>query len=237
MDKQWLEENYVQGGMTFAELSSRIGGRSKAYRLLKKHGVVKRKTRPKYEIDREDLRLRYCEMLMDVHDIAAQYGCSVDQVKELCSRYGFKRGSDFMKTEACRSRFSREWSQESRDALSVSKSALNDGYSRWGQDGRTYIHRKIAQELLGRRLGRNEVVHHMDEVKTNHLPSNLLVIERDTHAALHITLKRNPGMDQVAWLAKNGFKVERLGDYENQESHTLKKWLNATQRGDSVGSD
>lgn len=60
-------------------------------------------------------------------------------------------------------------------------------------EGRTYTkrlgrheHRIVAEEMLGRSLKKNEVVHHIDGNKKNNHPSNLLVLpSQREHAALH----------------------------------------------------
>lgn len=38
-----------------------------------------------------------------------------------------------------------------------------------------YLHRIIAEQTLGRKLKPGEVVHHLDEDKTNNSPENLVV--------------------------------------------------------------
>ena len=38
-----------------------------------------------------------------------------------------------------------------------------------------YLHRIIAEQSIGRKLKRGEVVHHLDEDKTNNSPDNLVV--------------------------------------------------------------
>lgn len=48
-------------------------------------------------------------------------------------------------------------------------------------------HRHIMEELLGRKLGPNEIVHHKDGNKLNNDPSNLEVMSRSEHARLHQT--------------------------------------------------
>ncbi|WP_366930937.1 HNH endonuclease [Microcoleus sp. bin38.metabat.b11b12b14.051] len=38
-----------------------------------------------------------------------------------------------------------------------------------------YLHRVIAEQNLGRSLRQGEIVHHLDEDKTNNSPENLIV--------------------------------------------------------------
>ena len=59
-------------------------------------------------------------------------------------------------------------------------------YRRVNKDGVVLLeHRAIMEELLGRPLRSNEVVHHIDGDKHNNEPSNLMVVSREEHARIH----------------------------------------------------
>lgn len=63
----------------------------------------------------------------------------------------------------------------------------NKGYRRLGRDkGRRLEHIYIAEQRLGRRLFKDEVVHHKDGNKQNNSLENLVVLTRSAHAKLHI---------------------------------------------------
>lgn len=51
--------------------------------------------------------------------------------------------------------------------------------------GWVYEHVMIAEEMIGRRLRDDEVVHHLDGDRTNNRYSNLLVLENGQHSKLH----------------------------------------------------
>ena len=62
-------------------------------------------------------------------------------------------------------------------------------------NGRTYAkfhgrheHRLVAESLLGRKLKRGEVVHHIDGDKRNNHPENLMVMTAVEHNRLHMKL-------------------------------------------------
>ncbi len=44
----------------------------------------------------------------------------------------------------------------------------------------------VAEECLNRKLKLDELVHHIDNNKTNNAPSNLLVLTRSKHSKLHV---------------------------------------------------
>lgn len=46
-------------------------------------------------------------------------------------------------------------------------------------------HRIVAEKMLGRKLKKDEVVHHIDGNKRNNDESNLMIVTRSEHAKLH----------------------------------------------------
>ena len=44
-------------------------------------------------------------------------------------------------------------------------------------------HRVIAEEIIGRKLLKNEIVHHKNGIKTDNKPENLAILTRDRHPA------------------------------------------------------
>lgn len=64
------------------------------------------------------------------------------------------------------------------------------GYPRWKDSGKL-VHRTVASNMVGGLIGRGRVVHHKDGNKSNFRKSNLAVMTRRSHSALHARKKRN----------------------------------------------
>lgn len=62
-----------------------------------------------------------------------------------------------------------------------------DGYWLIAVDGkRVREHRIVAEKMLGRKLEKHEIVHHVDGDKLNNRPENLMVLQSNTeHRAIH----------------------------------------------------
>jgi hypothetical protein len=52
-----------------------------------------------------------------------------------------------------------------------------------------HTHRIVAEQMLGRSLKKDEIVHHIDGNKRNNNPSNLMVMTQSEHCRLHFTKK------------------------------------------------
>ena len=55
--------------------------------------------------------------------------------------------------------------------------------------GYCWMHRRIAEEVLGRKLKTNEVVHHVDLDPDNNKLSNLMIMSRSMHGRLHAYIR------------------------------------------------
>lgn len=54
-----------------------------------------------------------------------------------------------------------------------------------------YEHVVVAEEMLQRKLNKDEVVHHLDSNRSNNSPDNLLVMSYSSHLKLHRWLDKN----------------------------------------------
>ncbi len=74
-------------------------------------------------------------------------------------------------------------------------------YEPYGNEGRKYYknsdgkftHRAVAEQKIGRKLTKGEVVHHIDLDKFNNCEENLLILSNSQHLALHRQLESVAG--------------------------------------------
>lgn len=63
----------------------------------------------------------------------------------------------------------------------------NEGYPMIAfGDKRMYLHRIVAEMIIGRELTSDDIIHHKDENKWNCNPDNIEVVSRSTHMKIHV---------------------------------------------------
>lgn len=82
-----------------------------------------------------------------------------------------------------------------------------------GGKNKTYEHRQIASNVLGRELSRDEHVHHIDKNRKNNELSNLLVLSSVDHSHLHVAMRKQHGLDQRQWLLEQNVSFEDLQNH------------------------
>ena len=65
-------------------------------------------------------------------------------------------------------------------------------------NGYAYEHRVVAERMIGRRLEPWEEVHHLNHVRSDNRPENLLVLSGTDHAALHNAIRERDGEGRFA---------------------------------------
>lgn len=70
-------------------------------------------------------------------------------------------------------------------ALKVIEKYRGTGTKTYVKENGRHQHRLVAEQILGRKLKENEIVHHKDNNKKNNDPSNLEVMTQAEHAREH----------------------------------------------------
>lgn len=111
--------------------------------------------------------------------------CSVDHLR----KWNSERMSDYNKSK---NPMNKKWTKKMRlkkreqvlDRVGKGEKAYNKFLGR-------HEHRVVAERMLGRKLKKNEVVHHIDLNKQNNAEKNLVVLPSNSeHSHLHQILKK-----------------------------------------------
>lgn len=77
---------------------------------------------------------------------------------------------------------------------------VSGGYRKFRKNGiQRCEHILLAETVLGRSLGKNEVVHHVDGNKLNNAPSNLVICTRSYHALIHQRMRAIEASGNPNW--------------------------------------
>ena len=106
------------------------------------------------------------------------------------------------------------------------------GYRVISRKGRKnlYEHRVVMEEMLGRSLASNEVVHHRDGNRSNNSPDNLQLMTRGQHDQNKDGIKRyfntGPLCEEAAQaLHKLGWSKSKIGRAIRVDHRTICRWL------------
>jgi len=85
----------------------------------------------------------------------------------------------------------RRFLQGHNSRLKVSRGWIDQGHRFISVDGeRIAEHRHVVEQREGRKLGRDEIIHHVDGDPINNQPGNLMILTRSEHMRLHMAGRR-----------------------------------------------
>lgn len=115
---------------------------------------------------------------MTIVEIAALHGCSTCPVKKALRRLGLSRPAKPRQGV---------FDGDKNPAWSGGRRQRRDGYIEvWTLAGARLEHQVVMERKLGRPLKSGEVVHHLDENKSNNDPSNLKLTTQSDHIRHHL---------------------------------------------------
>lgn len=136
------------------------------------------KAHNKLDIPVGELVARYAESKTAVSELAEKYGCSINTLYDRLAKAGISRRSN----------------SDAHAGLQVGDKNPNykggfidcAGYRAISQNNRQRrAHRVAMEEIIGRPLADDEVVHHINGDKSDNSPSNLMLMTDSEHRELH----------------------------------------------------
>jgi len=99
---------------------------------------------------------------------------------------------DYGERKFCSHQCYANWHQgENHSLFNPEGSQRDDGYIRIAVNGRrTYLHRYLMEQKLGRRLNKEEHVHHLDGDNENNTLENLSLTNNPEHRKLHSKIQK-----------------------------------------------
>lgn len=211
-DAAWLREQYEGKKLDAIEIAAIVGcERSSVIRAMKRHGIQtrrygNRKTKFPQLLDRDWLASEMATKTLK--QIAAELGTSVGAVGYFASKHGLadSRG----RGAAISAGLAKKYPEGRRGAAASNwrggRRYNADGYillykpehPRANRGGAVFEHIVVAEEQLGRLLEPGEIVHHLNHVKDDNRPENLVVKTRGQHVREHF----DAGRDVVALRAE-----------------------------------
>lgn len=198
-DRDWLLEQYIENRRTMSAIADELGvDKTTVSRAMRFHGIKSagKGRRPQHpqlsdpEWLREQLRTK------TLRQIAGEIGASVGAVGYYVGKIAPYPGS---KSEAVRAGLAKRFPNGRSGADSSNwrggRPQKNEGgYVRVyapnhprASGGRVFQHILVAEQTLGRAIGRDEVVHHINHVKDDNRPENLAVMTNGEHVAWHFS--------------------------------------------------
>ncbi len=110
-------------------------------------------------------------------EISNEFGCSTYPIAKALKNLGLKRPAAPRKGIQSGSK---------NPAWKGGRRKRTDGYiAIWTEDGERLEHQIIAENMLGRPLYSNEIVHHKNHKRDDNRPENLEVMTQSDHIKLH----------------------------------------------------
>jgi len=196
-DSAWLTDQVVNQHKNCAQIARELGiaNRSAVNRAVKKLGLSDKVTRTKYpELSNKEWLIEQLRTKTLVQ-IADEIGTTSGNVADRVRRYGLSVSNS--KSEAVKAslkkRFPEGRYKEKSSNWKGGRRLVNGYIKVYAPDhpdstqGAIFEHRLVASQKLGRRLTKDEVVHHINGNKQDNRPDNLEVHTRGEHFHQHYT--------------------------------------------------
>lgn len=99
---------------------------------------------------------------------------------------------------------------------------LMKGHPRANDGGYVFEHIVVVEKMIGRYLMKGEVVHHLNGIKDDNRPDNLVIEKRSDHSRDHKKLR-------IEELKKCGFRLEKMAG-----GRLTGYWIKENKNGDII---
>jgi hypothetical protein len=211
-DGEWLRTEYLEKNRSSSAIAKEIGcDKGTVCRALKRIGVLTRVRTSRYPQlnDYDWLKEKYIIEGLSLNEIARQVGSTNGNVWTHLKQQNIPIRTD---SEGLAKKYPTRRLGELASNWRGGRRTIQHGYiyvykpdhPNATKSGAVMEHRLIAEKKLGRYLTKDEVVHHIDEDKTNNDPDNLMVMSRYHHKTLHGVIDiLNSNEEEVKQLLRN----------------------------------
>jgi len=193
--KEEVEQLYYNDGLTIEELLPYLGCKSTitASRILENMGIdtdsnKRRSVAVRNGITNDELKdfliREYIWNQRSINSLAKELNVSHAIVAKYLVKFNIPKRKKLEQIAI-------QPSATYKGGISIKEGYVNILTNENGKKGKyQYQHRIIVEQQLGRKLKKNEVVHHIDGNKQNNVLTNLIVLSNTDHMKLHGLLRR-----------------------------------------------
>ena len=193
LTKDELLAIYNQEGMTIKKMCKIVGCKSDMTmsKILRQNGIDTNRNK-KLSFNKRGRRTdeEFAEFLIEEYinkkrsmtSIAKELNISWIVVSSYLDKYGIPKRN---KSEQQQGKGSSNWKGGRRIKSNGYVELYMTSHPKANKRKCIYEHQYVAEQMIGRLLKDNEVVHHIDRNKSNNDPSNLVIMTKQEHSQLH----------------------------------------------------
>lgn len=197
-----LKHLYLEENLTLKQMCEHMGCKSEitASKILRESGIdtnrnQMRSLKTRKGMSDDDFKVYLIDLYenqnLSLIKIADHLGITQTALRRYFKKYNIPfKETGYAKSISTSGENSGNWKGEKTLASSGYYSIYMPDHPKAGAKKRVYEHRLVMEHHLGRYLTDDEVVHHINGIKTDNRLENLLLLTNSEHIALHAKLKK-----------------------------------------------